>query len=52
MRDTIEAGLRVIQTENSKKLDQMREESSVTGRQQREELGHSLKGFNDSVLKG
>jgi DNA recombination protein RmuC len=52
MRDTIETGLRVIQTENSKKLDQMREENSSTGRQQREELGHSLKSFNDSVLKG
>ncbi len=52
MRDTIEAGLRVLQTENSKKLDQMREESSSAGRQQRGELGHSLKGFNDSVLKG
>ena len=52
MRETVELRLGLLQTENGKRLDQMREEAGHNGKRQRDEIAASLKGFNDSILKG
>ena len=52
IRETLDQAGRTLQEENSRKLEQIREESAVTAKQQRQELGESLQGFNASVLKG
>ncbi len=52
MRETLDQAGRTLQAENSRKLEQIREEGAVAAKQQRQELGQSLQNFNDSVLKG
>lgn len=52
MREAVELRLGLLQTENGRRLDQMREEVGHNGKRQRDEIAASLKGFNDSILKG
>lgn len=52
MRESLDQAGRLLQAENSSKLEQIREESAVAAKQQRQELGQSLQEFNASVLKG
>jgi DNA recombination protein RmuC len=51
-RETLEQRLIFLQSENSKKLDQMREEFTAGSRILKEEVSSTLKNFNDSVLRG
>jgi len=51
IRETLDQAGRTLQVENSAKLEQIREESAVNAKQQRQELGESLQSFNSSVLR-
>ncbi len=52
LRETLDQAGQVLRSENSAKLEQIREESAVAAKQQRQELGQSLHHFNASVLNG
>lgn len=52
MRETIEQRLSSLMTETGMKLDRMREETGANAKQQRDEMTQSLRGFNESVIKG
>jgi DNA recombination protein RmuC len=51
LRMVVDDGFKLNLDESSRKLDEMRTESSASARQTREEMTNSLKGSNDSVLR-
>src|SRR5262249_54426428 len=51
MRETVEERLQAIQAENAQQLSLVRDDSSTNSKTLREEVGNSLKSFNDSLVK-
>ncbi len=51
-RELLEKGQERLEKAVREEIARNREESLLSSRQQRQELGQSMKGFNDSILKG